>query len=198
MKKFMCLAAIAVIIPSLVFAERLKVSSLTVNEPERAGKIKAFADVTFNESITVKGIRLIEVSKGMFIGMPSEKKGDRWYDFCYSRDKELSSAIQTAIETKTPEKITDKDKTVAVTRIDIRPYKSSKLKAWVKITLNDSFVINSIKILESKKGDYIEFPSRKAVRNTWEPVVEAVNKKVKDEIEKAVLAEYKKKSSKGK
>lgn len=194
MKRLILLGIFLVFLPYMVYGERLKVSSISVSPVQKEGKIKYLADITFNNSIKVKGMKLIEGSKGMFVGMPSEKKGEKWFDFCYAKDKELLTAIQKAIETKQPENITDKS--VKVTEIRIKPYLSGKLKAWVSITLNDSFVIKSIRLLEAKRGLFIELPDKRILSGGYEPVIEVLNKETKDIIEKAILEQYKKDNSK--
>lgn len=44
------------------------------------GKLKAFADVLFNESYVVKGFRIVEGKNGLFVGFPQENgKNGKWY-----------------------------------------------------------------------------------------------------------------------
>ena len=46
-----------------------------------AGSLKAFLDVTINDAVTIKGIRILEGKKGLFVGMLKEQgKDNRWYD----------------------------------------------------------------------------------------------------------------------
>ena len=45
------------------------------------GKLKAFADVLFDESFVVKGFRIVEGKDGLFVGFPQENgKNGRWYN----------------------------------------------------------------------------------------------------------------------
>ena len=43
------------------------------------GNLKGFADVTLEDAITVKGVRLIEGANGLFAGMPRRKEKDGEY-----------------------------------------------------------------------------------------------------------------------
>ena len=43
------------------------------------GTLKGFADVTLEDAITVKGVRLIEGANGLFAGMPRRKEKDGEY-----------------------------------------------------------------------------------------------------------------------
>jgi len=45
------------------------------------GPMKAFADIVVNEALLIKGIRVIEGKKGMFISMPKmQGKDKKWYE----------------------------------------------------------------------------------------------------------------------
>ncbi len=51
-------------------------------------KLKAFVDITLGDFI-IKGFRVMQGSKGLFVGMPQEKSKDgKWYNTFYPRTKE--------------------------------------------------------------------------------------------------------------
>lgn len=63
-----------------------------------AGHLKAFCDVCVNDSIVIKGVRIVEGKKGLFIGMPSEQgKDNKWYDQVVCKDartfEDLSNVV---------------------------------------------------------------------------------------------------------
>jgi stage V sporulation protein G len=46
-----------------------------------AGSLKAFVDVSINDALVIRGVRIVEGKKGCFISMPSEQgKDSKWYD----------------------------------------------------------------------------------------------------------------------
>ncbi|MFH0754316.1 MAG: septation protein SpoVG family protein [Candidatus Omnitrophota bacterium] len=46
-----------------------------------AGNLKAFADVAVNGVLVIRGVRLVEGKKGLFVSMPQEQgKDNKWYD----------------------------------------------------------------------------------------------------------------------
>ena len=46
-----------------------------------AGKLKAFADISVNEALVIRGVRILEGKKGLFVSMPQEQgKDSKWYD----------------------------------------------------------------------------------------------------------------------
>lgn len=46
-----------------------------------AGSLKAFADVSLDDMLVIKGVRVVEGKKGLFVGLPREQgKDNKWYD----------------------------------------------------------------------------------------------------------------------
>lgn len=46
-----------------------------------AGTLKAFVDLSINDTVVIKGLRVIEGKKGLFVTMPREQgKDSKWYD----------------------------------------------------------------------------------------------------------------------
>jgi len=65
-------------------------------------KIKAFADVTIGDFM-IKGLRVLQGKKGLFLAMPQEKAKDgNWYNVFYPLTKEarqnLSDTVLAAYE----------------------------------------------------------------------------------------------------
>jgi len=65
-------------------------------------KTKAFADVAIGDFI-VKGLRVVQGEKGLFLGLPQEKSKDgKWYNSFYPATKEarqnLLDVVLTAYE----------------------------------------------------------------------------------------------------
>ena len=88
------------------------------NQPENS--TKAFASVTVEDLVAIKGIRVVEGSKGHFVTMPQSKDKDgNFHDIAFPVTGDLRKAINKAIldefkeVTKTAEKSAEKaaDKT---------------------------------------------------------------------------------------
>ena len=46
-----------------------------------AGSLKAFADIAVNDALVIRGVRILEGKKGLFVSLPKEQaKDNRWYD----------------------------------------------------------------------------------------------------------------------
>ena len=60
-------------------------------------KLKAFADVSFG-SVVVKGLRIVEGKKGLFVGMPRQQgKDGKWYNSVWPTTKEIQQRISETV-----------------------------------------------------------------------------------------------------
>lgn len=80
--------------------EAIKVTAVKFFASERGdGKFKGFAQVTFNNAITVKGFKLIETTKGLWVPWPSVKKGEKDFDdLVFSKDKGVRDMVEAAVK----------------------------------------------------------------------------------------------------
>ena len=47
----------------------------------KESRIKAFVDIGINDALLIKGVRIVQGKKGLFISMPTEQgKNERWYE----------------------------------------------------------------------------------------------------------------------
>ena len=77
---------------SLIF----KVTRLHKLEGE--GAIRAFADLSINDFLTIRGLRVIEGKNGTFVTMPKQQgKDNRWYDTIRPLTKEAREEISSAV-----------------------------------------------------------------------------------------------------
>jgi len=64
------------------------------------GSLKAFVDIVVNESLLIRGLRVIEGKNGLFVSLPKDKgKDNRWYDIVRPITKEVKNDISNAILT---------------------------------------------------------------------------------------------------
>lgn len=64
-------------------------------------KLKAYADVTFDESFVIHGLKIIDGQKGMFVAMPSRKMPDGEYkDIVHPITPELRKEITDVVISK--------------------------------------------------------------------------------------------------
>ncbi len=65
-----------------------------------------------------------------------------------------------------------------------------KLKAYVTITFDDSFVIHNIKVIKGEDGLFIAMPSRKTKNGEFKDVAHPINTGFRTKLQDAILDEY--------
>ena len=61
-------------------------------------KLKAFANVTIDDSICITGLRIVKDAKGgLFVGMPSRKVGDEYKDVIFPITKESRAYLHGTV-----------------------------------------------------------------------------------------------------
>ena len=83
--------------------------------PDNPNATKAFASVTVDDMIAIKGIRVVEGTKGPFVTMPQSKDNEgNYHDIAFPVNGDLRKAMNKAIldeykeASKSAEKATDK------------------------------------------------------------------------------------------
>ena len=71
------------------------------------------------------------------------------------------------------------------------------LKAFVDISINDVILVKGIKLVEGRKGLFVSMPSRRRTDGTFRDIVHPLNARMREMIEKAIIAEYEKVKDQG-
>lgn len=73
-------------------------------------KTKAFIELCLDNTLVIKGMTLVEGSKGLFLSFPSTKgKNGKYYNSIYSMDKEFTGQLEEACIKKYNEVRKDSD-----------------------------------------------------------------------------------------
>ena len=76
----------------------MKITEVRIRKMDNADKLKAFAEVTFDDAFVVHDIKVIEGEKGMFISFPARKGNDeKFHDICHPIKSEMRSEIESAV-----------------------------------------------------------------------------------------------------
>ena len=71
----------------------LKVDKMTKLEKE--SKVKAFCDLAFGNLFSIKGFRVVEGEKGIFVGMPQQRSlQGKWFDVFLPATGEIRAHIE--------------------------------------------------------------------------------------------------------
>ena len=69
-----------------------------INRLDGTGNLKAFCDVLIADAFVIKGIRVVEGKKGLFVGMPREQgKDGNWYETVIPVTKEAKGWVSDAV-----------------------------------------------------------------------------------------------------
>jgi stage V sporulation protein G len=77
-----------------------------------------------------------------------------------------------------------------ITEVPVSLREDAKLKAFASITLDDSFVIRGLKIIEGKTGTFVAMPSRRRKDGEYQDIAHPINNEAREEMERIILAEY--------
>ena len=80
--------------------ETLEIKVLKVHRIEGQNRIKAFVDVSINDALLIKGLRIVEGNKGLFVSMPVEQgRNEKWYERVRCLNKSIRDEIANVVLT---------------------------------------------------------------------------------------------------
>lgn len=86
------------------------VIKITCRPYDGNSKTKAFIELCLDETLVIKGMTLVEGSKGLFLSFPSSKgKDGKYYNSIYSMEKEFTGMLEEACIKKYNEVRKDSD-----------------------------------------------------------------------------------------
>ena len=79
----------------------IEIKVLKVHRIDGDNRIKAFVDISINDALLIKGLRVVSGKNGLFVSMPVEQgRNEKWYERvrCLNKDirDEIASAVLTA------------------------------------------------------------------------------------------------------
>ena len=80
-----------------------------------------------------------------------------------------------------------------ITDIRIRKVNADgKLKAYVTVTFDESFVVHNVKVIEGENGIFIAMPSRRTKNGEYKDVAHPINTEFRAVLQDRILDEYNK------
>ncbi|MFA5146205.1 MAG: SpoVG family protein [Candidatus Omnitrophota bacterium] len=78
--------------------EELKLAVSRIHKLDGTGATKAFCDLSILDSFVVKGLRVVEGEKGLFVSMPREEgKDGKWYNTVIPLKREVKDEIEKLV-----------------------------------------------------------------------------------------------------
>ena len=84
-----------------------------------------------------------------------------------------------------------------ITDVKVIPVDDEKLKAFVSIVFDQSFVVTDIKIINGPKGLFVSMPSKKRKDGTFKDIAHPLNNQMRQYLEEKILAVYRQQVSSG-
>jgi stage V sporulation protein G len=84
-----------------------------------------------------------------------------------------------------------------ITDVKVIPVDDEKLKAFVSIVFDHSFVVTDIKVINGPKGLFVSMPSKKRKDGTFKDIAHPLNNQMRQYLEEKVLGVYKQQVSSG-
>jgi len=79
---------------------------------------------------------------------------------------------------------------IEITEVRVSLRNDDKLRAFVSITLNDSFVIRGLKVIKGNSGLFVAMPSRKRPDGQHQDLAHPINDVTRKYLTERVMAEY--------
>ena len=76
----------------------MKIEVSRIHKLDGTGATKAFVDLSVEDSFIIKGIRIVEEAKGLFVTMPREEgKDGKWYSTVVPLKREIKDEIERIV-----------------------------------------------------------------------------------------------------
>lgn len=76
----------------------IKMEVSRIHKLDGTGPTKAFVDVSIEDAFMIKGLRIIEGEKGLFVAMPRESGADgRWYNTVIPLSREVKDEVEKLV-----------------------------------------------------------------------------------------------------
>ena len=74
--------------------ETIDIKVIKIHRLGDDSRVKAFVDLGINDAILIKGLRIVQGKKGLFVSMPVEQgKNERWYERVRCLNQDIRSLI---------------------------------------------------------------------------------------------------------
>lgn len=77
-----------------------------------------------------------------------------------------------------------------ITDVKVIPVEDEKLKAFVSIVFDQSFVVTDIKVINGPKGLFVSMPSKKRKDGTFKDIAHPLNNQMRQYLEEKILTVY--------
>lgn len=180
-----------------------------IDDPK--GTTVAFASVAVDEIAAIRGVRVVDGEKGLFVTMPQSQSNDgRYHDVAFPIDGDLRKAINKAVVDEyiyqtnlAPEQRgymkmeadPDAIKSVEDIKLDISVFPIAEPKgdtlAFASVGIDDLVAIRGLRVVNSDKGLFVSMPQSKDKSGEYHDISFPLSGDLRKAISNTVLAEFK-------
>ena len=74
--------------------QTIDIKVIKIHRLPQDSRIRAFVDIGINDALLIKGIRIVQGKKGLFVSLPIEQdKNERWYERVRCLNEDVRSLI---------------------------------------------------------------------------------------------------------
>lgn len=75
-----------------------QIEVVRINRLDGEGSLKAFCDISLFNSLIIKGLRVVDGKRGLFVSMPREQgKDGKWYDSVRPLSRDVKQVIESTV-----------------------------------------------------------------------------------------------------
>ena len=187
---------------------KLDVRVYPIDEPK--GSTVAFASVGVEDLVAIRGIRVVDSEKGLFVAMPQSKdKDSNYHDIAFPVTADLRKAINSSVLDEfervsvispdergydTPDKSAANSINAGDVKFDVRVFMidepQGSTKAFASVGVEDLVAIRGIRVVDGEKGLFVTMPQSKDKDGGYHDVAFPLTGDLRREFCKAVLDVY--------
>jgi stage V sporulation protein G len=81
-----------------MLTQNLELKIAKIHRLPDGSRLKAFVDVSVNDALLIKGLRVVDGKAGLFVSMPQEQGRDkRWYDLVRCLNEDIQGMISEKV-----------------------------------------------------------------------------------------------------
>jgi len=76
----------------------IKMEVCRMHKLDGSGSVRAFVDITIEDAFVIKGLQIVEGTKGLFVSMPREEgKDGKWYNTVIPLKREVKDELERMV-----------------------------------------------------------------------------------------------------
>jgi stage V sporulation protein G len=188
-------------------SNNLDVRVYPIDEPK--GNTLAFASIAIDDLAAIRGVRVVNGEKGMFVSMPqSQDNTGLYHDIAFPLNgdlrKEINAAVLSEYERQAdlypeqrgyekPEAMAG-GKSAEDIKLDVKVFPIAEPKgetlAFASVGFDDVAAIRGIRVVSGDKGQFVSMPQSKDKNGEFHDIAFPLSGDLRRAVSKAILAEY--------